>query len=154
MNSLGQPWLRQRWTQGGFEHLKHSFHQDCSWLRFFLHWSLTAWPIAAELPHVSRGKAPVMCAWFKVPIKLFGKPETGLVFKPWRYSRLINKWSEHTATEQLQHLAMEWFSFALVSHFNFSQKSSCTWAQSYSWWRIRDSSLCSWPYHQLPLAVA
>lgn len=57
----------------------------------------------------------------KVLIKLFGKGETGLAFKPWRYSRLINKWSEHAATQRLRHLAMERFCLALDSHFNFSQ---------------------------------
>lgn len=55
----------------------------------------------------------------KVPIKLVGKGETGLAFRPWSYSRLINKRLEHAVTQRLQDLTMECFSLAL--DFNFSQ---------------------------------
>lgn len=67
---------------------------------------------------ITRKNSSRLCV-IKVPIKLFGKGETWLAFRPWNYSRLINKWLEHTVTQRLEHLTMECFSLAL--DFNFSQ---------------------------------
>jgi len=86
-------------------------------------------------------------------MKPFGKGETGLAFRPWRIPGWLT--NGHSTLRCSDHsIVLRSVSALLQTHTSASPgQSSCTQVQSYSLWRIR-VSVCRWPYHWLPSAMA